>query len=1128
MKRKIFQMLLLGMCVLFTSNTFAQVKVSGVVKGSSGEVLPGATIVVKGTTNGVVTDFDGKYNISVPSAQSTLVVSFVGMESQSVAVNGKSSIDFALASSSVAVDEVVVTALGITRQQKSLGYAVAEVKGEEMQRSANANALNSLAGKVSGVQISSTGAAGSSVNVVIRGASSLTSDNQPLYVVDGIPMNNSLSNMSALGSGNTVDFGSAISDVNADDIESVSILKGPSAAALYGSRAGNGVVLITTKSGKGGRKGLGVTVTSNTQIESPYKYLDFLNNGWGYGPRPYTQDMRPNNGRPYMDTNPTQSAWNGPLLDGKTLAYQWPYPTDAAGNYIATPAVNHKNNVKDFFQTGFTSTNNIEIADANEKANYRLSFNDMENKGLIPNSDLHRKTISFNTSVKLNSKLSVSAVLNYARSNAKNRPAISNGTNPMQSIYELNNQIDGNDLKSYWKPGMTGIQQNSPYALGSSSASSGVNNPYFVANEVNNGFTRDRVYGDARIDYKISSNLSFFARYSIDTYSEFRDGKIAKSYTGARNGYYGLVNSRNTENNSDFLLTYEKKISDFSLTASAGGNARYYKGLSSSMQSSGAGLIVPGIFAISNMLQTSLQVGNGSAEKAVYSLYALGSLGYKDLAYLDVTARNDWSSTLPVQNRSYFYPSASLSLLVNKMVDLGSNVSLAKLRGGIAQVGNDTSPYSLLAGLSPGSWNGLTTFSVPGNLLNPTLKPEIKTSKEIGFNLNLYDSRLRVEGTYYTADNKNQILNNTLSPSSSYGSQKFNAGLVTSEGMEFALGGTPIKTKDLTWDVNMNWSTNSLTLKSLAPGVTRIILWTNAKGGAMSWVGEKIGNIVDAELQRVTDKTSPYYGWPLLDDEGWESVKGVNEVNGKRNSPIIGNFFPDYMMGFQTSVAYKKWRLSASLDYRKGGQFVSQTLRYNESDLHGSRILGTLIHPPKGVNLPTWLKANAGLFGPNGPAWPVVGGPTAEYGGQSFSDGGITANDGVFMPGVSGSVDAAGKFTMEHEFLSDPVAPYGDYYGWSLTKTATFDADFVKLRDLSISYQLPALKSLGIQNATISIYTSNVIVWTKAKIGIDPEQAFNNSLGSANVGVGQFAQGIERDNVTPWTIPIGFKLNVSF
>lgn len=1102
-------------------------KVTGKVTDDTGQPLPGASVVIKGTTIGVITDLNGNYNLSAP-VNAKLVFSFVGMNSAEVTVGANKNINVQLVTSTVGVEEVVVTALGISREKKSLGYSVAEVKGGEMQKVASANALSSLAGKISGVQLNSTGAAGSSVSVVIRGASSLTSDNQPLYVVDGVPLNNSLSNMSNLGNGNTVDYGSAISDVSADDIESVSVLKGPSAAALYGSRAGNGVILITTKSGSVAKKGLGVTITSNTVIDNPYKYLDYLNNGWGYGPRPYTQDMRPNNGMDYMSIDPTQSAWNGPALDKGTLAYQWPYPVDSNGKLIATPMVSHPNNVKNFFQTGFTTTNNIEVADATERINYRLSFNDMENKGLIPNSDLHRRTISLNSSLKLNDKIRLSTVINYANSFATNRPAIGNGTNPMQAIYEINNEIDGNLLKDYWKPGQVGIMQNSPYKLGN--PASYVNNPYFVANEINNGFKRDRVYGDLRLDVQILKDLSFFARYSLDTYREFRDAKIAKSYTSEKNGFYGLQNLNRMENNTDFLFTYTKKFSDFNLTASAGGNSRYYYAGDNSMQTKngGTGLVVPGIFAITNTLQTNLQVSSGTSQKQVYSLYALASLGYKDFAYLDLTGRNDWSSTLPASNRSYFYPSASLSLLLNKLFDLGPAFSLAKLRGGIAQVGNDTSPYQLLAGLTPGSWNGQTSFSVPGNLLNPTLKPEIKTSKEIGVNLELFNSRLKFEGTYYNADNRNQILNNTLAPSSAYGTQKFNAGLVNSKGVELSVGGTPVKTKNLSWDVNVVFSRNTTTLVSLAPGVSHIILWTNAKGGAETWVGEKIGNIVDAEMMRVTDKSSPYFGWPLLDSDGFEQITGVNEVNGKRNSPIIGNFNPDFMMGLQTSVSYKRWTLSASLDYRKGGQFVSQTLRYNESDLHGSRILSTFIHPPQGVDVPTWLKAHASLFGPKGTAFPVVGGISSAYGGMSYSDGGITLNDGVFMPGVSGSYDASGKFNPDQEFLSTPTDYYGDYYGWGLTKTATFDADFIKLRDISVSYQLPNLKSIGIQRASVSIYSSNIILWTKAKIGIDPETAFNNSLGSTNVGIGQFAQGIERDNVSPWTIPVGFKLSVSF
>ncbi len=1119
-------MVLMCLFVIFSNSLMAQNSITGTVTDDTGSPLPGASVVVKGTTTGVITDFNGKFTLSVPANAKTLVVSFVGMNNAEVALGTGKTYNVKLTTSTVGVEEVVVTALGISRQKKSLGYSVAEVKGAEMQQVASANALSSLAGKISGVQLSSTGAAGSTVSVVIRGASSLTSDNQPLYVVDGVPLNNSLSNISSLGNGNNVDYGSAISDVSADDIESVSVLKGPSAAALYGSRAGNGVILITTKSG-GSKKGLGVTVTSNTVVDNPYKYLDYLNNGYGYGPRPYTQDMRPNNGKAYMDIDPTQSAWNGPELDKGTLGYQWPYTTDASGNVVATPLVSHPNNVKNFFQTGFTTTNNIEVSDATERVNYRLSFNDMVNQGLIPNSDLHRRTISLNSSIKLNDKIKLSTVINYANSFAKNRPSLGNGTNPMQAIYEINNMVDGNLLKDYWKPGQEGIMQNSPYKLGNTG--SYVNNPYFVANEINNGFKRDRVYGDVKLDIQILKDLSFFARYSMDTYREFRDAKIAKSYTSEKNGFYGLQNLNRTENNADFLFTYTKKLSEFNLSASAGGNSRYYYSGDNSMQTKngGTGLVVPGIYSITNTLQSNLQVSSGSAQKQVYSLYALASVGYKDLAYLDVTGRNDWSSTLPESNRSYFYPSASLSFLVNKMFDLGPIFSLAKIRGGIAQVGNDTSPYQLLAGLSPGSWNGQTSFSVPGNLLNPTLKPEIKTSKEIGVNLELYKGRLKFEGTYYNSDNRNQILDNTLSPSSSYGSQKFNAGLVNSKGGEITLGGTPIQTKDLTWNVNMVWSKNTTTLVELAPGVSHIILWTAAKGGAETWVGEKIGNIVDAEMSRVTDKASPYYGWPLLDSDGYEQVTGVHEVNGKRASPIIGNFNPDYMLGLQTSVTYKRWTFAASFDYRKGGQFVSQTLRYNESDLHGSRILSTFIHPPQGTDVPTWLKANAGLFGPNGTAFPVVGGISSAYGGMPYTDGGITLNDGVFMPGVSGSYDANGKFTKDQEFLSSPTDYYGDYYGWGLTKTATFDADFIKLRDISVTYQLPNLKSIGIQRASVSLYSSNIILWTKAKIGIDPETAFQ-SAGGSNVQIGQFAQGIERDNVSPWTIPVGVKLSVSF
>ncbi len=1121
-------MLLLGLCVLFSSYTFAQVKVSGVVKASSGEVLPGATIVVKGTTNGVVTNADGQYNITIPNAQSTLVISFVGMESQQIAVNGKSTVNVSLAATSIGMDEVVVTALGISRQKKSLGYAVAEVKGEDIQKVAQENVLNALAGKVAGVQISSTGAAGSSVSMVIRGASSLTSDNQPLFVVDGVPMNNTLNNVSQIGGDNRADYGNAIADLNSDDIESVSVLKGPSAAALYGSRAGNGVVLITSKTGKK-KKGAGVTITSNTVVESPYKYLDILDNGFAYGQRPFTQDNRPSNDMDHFVVDPTETNWAGPQLNKGMLAYQWPY-YNANGVLTATPLVNHPNNAKNFFQTGYTTTNNVEIADATEKIDYRLSFDNMTNKGLIPNDDLHKNTISLNTGIKINEKLKLTSSINFASMGAKNRPAGNRGSNPMQAFYEINPSIDILSMKNYWQPGKVGIMQNSPYTYGD--PTSYVNNPYFLANEVNNGFQRDRLYGNIKLDYQITPDLKFFARYALDTFHEFRDTKIAKSYTKEPKGLYGLFNMYRRENNTDFLFTYNKKLTDFNITVSAGGNAmyQYYQNNTIQGKSNGSGLILPGIFNVGNMAPSNIIVGSGVSQKGIYSLYALGSIGYKDLAYLDLTARNDWSSTLPVQSRSYFYPSASLSLLLNHMFDLGPNVSLAKLRGGYAMVGNDTNPYSLMPSMgSVGPWGDQTRLSTSASLLLANLKPEIKTSIEYGLDLGLFDNRLKFEGTYYTSENKNQILGVNLPPSSGSSSRQINAGLISSKGIELSLGGTPIRTKDFNWDLNFILSRNRTTIKELAPGFTHIELWTDAKGGAMTWVGEQIGNIIDKKYLRVEDKSSPYYGWPLLDEGGGDQSDGTLEKNGKRVAPVIGNFNPDFTMGIQTSVSYKKFTLSMALDWRKGGQFVSQTLRYGESDMHGNRILNTFIKVPQGVDMATWLKAHASLFGPNGTAYPVVGGPTAELGGIPYTDNGVTLNDGTFIPGVSGEYDANGKFVLGQEFLTNSnFDRYGDMYGWGYTKTATFDADYLKLREISLSYQLPSLKSIGIQRASVSVYSRNIVLWTKAKVGIDPEMAFQPEAGVTGPGGSQFKQGIERFNVTPWTIPVGIKLNVSF
>ncbi|MCF6333017.1 MAG: SusC/RagA family TonB-linked outer membrane protein, partial [Draconibacterium sp.] len=950
--------------------------------------------------------------------------------------------------------------------------------------------------------------------------------------------NNHVNNVSQMGCDNQADYGNAMSDLNSEDIESVSILKGPSAAALYGSRAGNGVVLITTKTGKK-KKGLGISISSNTVIENPYKYLP-MHNLMGYGARPYTQDNRPNNGLPYIVSDPTESAWVGPELDKGMMSYQWPY-FDANGALQATPLVSHPDNYKNFFGTGITTDNSFSISDATDKINYRLSYSNMQNKGIIPNSDLNKNSISLNSSIKLTDKIKVSSNINFTISGADNRPAGNRGANPIQALYETNPSINVLDMKNYWEPGKEGIQQNGPYTLeinpdGTYERTGDfANNPYFLANEVNNGFKRDRVYGNLKLDYDITSELSLMLRYTHDQFHEFRDTKIAASYSKEPNGYYGLANLYRREQNADFLFSYNKHVGDFSVSGSVGGNFRYQYAANSTTKAKdgGSGLVIPGIYSISNIALSNIQYSSAWSQKAVYSLYALASVGYKDAIYLDLTARNDWSSTLPAENRSYFYPSASLSMLLNNMFDMGDKVSLAKIRGGVAMVGNDTDPYRLLVSMgNVGPWGDETRLTTSGTLLLPNLKPEIQTSWELGADFGLYDNRLRFEGTYYAAKNKNQVLSIGLPPSSGYNGKQINAGLISSKGIELSLGGTPIKTNDLTWDINFVYSKNRTKVEELSEGFNYIKLWKDAKGGAVTWVGEEIGQIIDKKLVRVEDKNSPYYGWPIMDDEGWDSDDGTWEKDGKRVAPVIGNFNPNFTLGMQTSLSYKKWSVSASFDWRNGGQFVSQTLRYGESDLHSQRWIDRTvkINDMSGAEMAQYLKDHADQYlSPDGEFFVVVGGPTKETGGLPHTEGGITLNDGVFMPGVEGDYDDNGNFVATKEHLGDtgtPLIRYQDFYGWSYTRNATFDADFIKLREISVAYKLPKIR--GIQGASVSLYSRNIILWTKAKVGIDPEMAFQPESGVQGQSGIQFKQGIERFNVAPWTIPVGIKLNVSF
>jgi hypothetical protein len=530
-------------------------------------------------------------------------------------------------------------------------------------------------------------------------------------------------------------------------------------------------------------------------------------------------------------------------------------------------------------------------------------------------------------------------------------------------------------------------------------------------------------------------------------------------------------------------------------------------------------LSVLGLYRLSNIpADKLLPPSNFSSEKAIYSIYGMASLGFRDMLYLDLTARNDWSSTLPAENRSYFYPSASLSWIASSTFNLPQAISLLKFRAGWAQVGNDTQPYQLQQALQTNTWGNLVTTSVPASLLNAQLKPEIATSQEIGADISLFNNRLRFEGTYYYMENKNQILDLSSPSSSGYTTRRVNAGLLASKGWELSLGGTPLRSES-GWnlDLNVNFTRNRTTVEKLADGLEFITLWDDNGGGSFTRVGEQIGNLYSRGYAYVKDPNSPYYKWPILDKNGeWISV------NDRSAREKVGNFNPDFLLGMQMSLSYKRFTLAASFDWRVGGEFQSYTYRYGESDWKSQRQIDNLI--PGGLygeqELMAMLKSDPNRYIiPENGNFPRVGGYTQATGGFEV-DG---EYDNGFIPGV---IEVSDGVYEEH--LGGPGTnfyPISNMYPWSYNKQITFDASFIKLREISFGYDIPDF--LGFRNANVAVFSRNIMLWTAAKIGIDPERAFQVTGNAQGNTANTFRQGIELQNVMPWTVPFGFKVSFS-
>lgn len=1123
-KRHFITLLSCLLCLIGQSLFAQQHTVTGRVT-ADGESVAGASVMVKGTGIVAIATADGSYSISVPGAGSVLRFSFLGYSTHEETVGSRSVINVNLQPDAQQIDNVVVTALGISREEKSLGYSVGNVSGDELVTVPQNNVLNSLSGRVSGVTINQTGSTGSSVSMVIRGQTSLAGDNQPLFVVDGVPVANTLNNIGEFGSGNAVDYGNAISDLNPEDIESINILKGPSAAALYGSRAGNGVVVVTTKSGNSSR-GLQVNVSSNTVFDMPYKYYR-KQDKFASGYRPVTPDDMPEG--EFYNISTKELVGMGMPLNKGYKAIQWSSPIDpATGKQIPTEVVGY-DNLKNFVQTGITTTNSVSLSDGNERMNFRMGVTNMLNKGIIPGTDLNRNNYSAAGELRSN-KFTFSTNINYTQSWADNRPAGNRGVNPLEYALWFPNNLDLTQFEDYWVEGSEGEKV---YTLTEES-----NNPYFLAHEVKNSFRRDRIFGNVMAEYQILPQLSAMVRMTMDSFSERRETKIPVGYSQeASNGAYGLADITSYERNADFLIRWNDNVGKFDYTLSAGGNEMYTKSTNTSNSSmNGRGLISPNVFSITNIAPENLNYSSTWSQKAIKSLYAFANLSWDGMVYLDLTARNDWSSTLPKANRSYFYPSASLSLLVNEMFDLGSKVDLLKLRGGWAQVGNDTSPYQLLATyerLTP--WGNAVRYGKSGNMLAPNLKPERATSIEFGSDMSFFQNRLRFEGTWFQVNNENQIVQNVGIPvSSGYSNTNLNMGMVQSRGWEFSIGGTPVKTADWQWDIDFNLTRSRSILKELAPGISRLTFWAEASAAPAAWtnVGEEIGNIYAQKEIRVEDPSSPYYKYPILDDTGaWTNVS--RELANNK----MGNWNPDAILGGSSVLRYKNLSLSFTFDWRIGGEFFSQTERRTRNNGMSPRSyeIETIDAGGRtGRELRDWLVENDYLFTDDSNLR-YVGGPGKDMGGYELNYGGQTAWDGSFRPGVIEQRDENGNVTGYIEHLGEGSETKWSLFilmdsSWHYGQAVILPADFIKLRDISFTYDFPArmLRALKIKDLSVSLFSRNIMVWTKAKMNIDPERAFTQSASTEGRRGTQMRQGMEEFNIEPWVMPIGVKLNLTF
>lgn len=1041
-----------------------QQTLAGKVTDAKNEPLIGVSITIKGTNQGTSTDTDGSFQIPVKSGD-VLVFTYVGFASQEITIGNQTSLQVTLKEDNATMEEVVVTALGISREKKSLGYSSQAVSGEDINTVNTGNVTDALSGKVSGVQIKRSSNMGGSTNIVIRGNKSLTGNNQALWVVDGIPVDNSNLNTEeqATGGGGAYDYGNMASDINQDDIESINVLKGAAATALYGSRAANGAIIITTKSGAKGEK---VNITLNSSVKrgtidrSTFPvYQQQYGAGLGaiYGPDGESyfnyQDF---DGDGILDEMVPYVAYGsfGAPYDPNRMVFDWHSLDPASPTYMQkTPWVPAKNGPITFFEKPLTFNNNLSIAGSGPTANYRFSYTNMNQSGLMPNSKSKRDNFSLNASFKINDRLTVSGHGNYVYSDVIGRNmtgGVGNGGNNVLGTFRQwwQNHVDVQQLKRMYFDTRRNITN---YAGGT------IDNVYWQQYEIYSTDNRNRFFGNMAVNYKITDWLNVDGRISVDTYSFMREERVNNGSIAI--GKYDRLNVNFREVNYDLMLNFNKDITDkFNISGVLGTNIR--RNLLESINAvTNGGLVVDDIYSISNSVLQPAAPIESLVKIGVDGYYGLLSFGYNNMLYLDVTGRNDRSSTLPANNNSYFYPSIATSFVFSEVIE-SEVLSFGKLRLNYAKVGNSAPAHSIVDVLNkPTPFGSHQMYGVNDVKNNDQLKPESTTSLEAGVEAQFLGRRLGLDISWYKTNTEDQIMPVSVSSTTGYTSKFVNAGEVQNKGIELSLTGTPIRNDNFSWDVNVNWSRNRSKILSLFEGVENLVLGSRIN----ATLGQPYGTITGRNFVFID-------GQPVINQTTGEYMLS------QASNHVIGNINPDWIGGVRNQFRYKNFNASFLIDVQKGGQLFSSDMSTgNRNGLYDNLV---------GLN--------------------DLGNPMR----NSLEDGGGIILDGVDPDGNKNTVRT--RMDRYDHALGAIKAPDALFI---------YDASYVKLREVVLSYALPSelLKNSKIEGISFNLTGSNLWIIHKNLPYADPEAG----LSSGNV------QGIQT-GVLPTIREFAFGVKVQF